>query len=186
MRQSEGTALCIMFIQREKLGLAGEASRNRKGCKLKGKHLCERFRYIPAFNSTWWNLFADSRCAAGRWACLDLCSFPSAHSCYLCSCTVTGSMWFCDDVKHTISIFWSSPLQDVFDVNNGCWRLDFKNSYLDCLWNFISCCCIFDKQCKWLVVVLMTLGVHHLHKQTHAHWGEKMWELMTHILFQTL
>lgn len=44
MSERQGTAPCIIFIRREKLGPTGGASRNRMRCKLKGKAPARAFR----------------------------------------------------------------------------------------------------------------------------------------------
>lgn len=122
-QESEGTAPCIIFREREKHASMGRASCNRKHCKLKGKDPVrgsDKYQYSLVFHVIKKTLPVSAQQANVYW-CSSLC-FQSAQSCWpfelLChhwGCVV------CDDAhRYVVAVFRTinllvnrSPSQDV-------------------------------------------------------------------------
>lgn len=85
MRKREIEECRVSYLFREMWGHTGGASRNRKHCKLKGKHPVRAFGKYQHSVRLLRKHLADSRCTTGRRSCLALPPPPrSAQSCCPC------------------------------------------------------------------------------------------------------
>lgn len=205
MRESEGTAPCIIFRERRQ-SPTGRASRNRKHCKLKGKGPVRGFTVNTSVDFDFAK--STSRLAMHKWH-MSLFTSTAPPSSSPHSMLSFFFLFFkllyrhqvlvvCDDVgmwlpfSKPLTFRWAFFRMCVHPSCVCCWALDLKITLqqLSSFWLWIIVFAFFMPQT--LLPTLCLVAAHVLHSAVE--WFAELccsptlrgawWEIMTQILYQ--